>query len=329
MIREVPLSGTVRRVLFVLFALAFSSVHACAQSPPPASESRLPARIERERQWLNLTEPLDGASQEPQSGAAIQQTKPQWSYGGFADLGYLLDFNHPLNHLFRNRGTTPRVYELDLNMAAVYLTKVASDKSRWGMELEAQAGEDSKNFGFSPTARNLAGANGLRQIGKADVSYLVPVGKGLTVQGGIFSSLIGYDSLYAKDNFAYTRPWGADYTPYLMFGVNSSYPFSKKITATAVVNNGYFHLSHPNSVPMWGGQIAYSPTVPLIVKETILYGPHQSDASLEFWRFFSDSIAEWKRDPVTVVFEYQAGSRFHSAMLSEKKRQNSNEASDW
>jgi hypothetical protein len=150
MIRESSLSGTVRRVLFVLFTLAFSSVHACAQSPPPATDSRLLAGFERERQWLNLTEPLDEASQEPQAGAAIQQTKHQWSYGGFADLGYLLDFNHPLNHLFRNRGTTARVDEFDLNMAAVYVTKDASDKSRWGMELEAQAGETPKVSGSPP-----------------------------------------------------------------------------------------------------------------------------------------------------------------------------------
>jgi len=30
---------------------------------------------------------------------------PQWQYGGFLDLGYSLDFNHPANHLFRSRGT--------------------------------------------------------------------------------------------------------------------------------------------------------------------------------------------------------------------------------
>jgi hypothetical protein len=248
------------------------------------------------------------APQEPQSPGTNQQTKSVWHYGGFVDLGYLLDFNHPANHLFRNRGTTRRVDELHLNMAAIYLSKDASERSRWGMELEAQAGEDSKIFGFSATAPALAGANWLRQIGKADVSYLVPVGKGLTVQGGIFSSLIGYDSLYAKDNFEYTRPWGADYTPYLMLGVSASYPFTKKLTATAFVINDYFHLADPNNVPSWGGQVAYSATEHFDVKETILYGPHQPDTALEFWRFFSDSIAEWKRNPVKVAFEYQAGT---------------------
>src|SRR5437588_9324140 len=33
-------------------------------------------------------------------------SKPEWHYGGFADFGYLLDFNHPANEIFRSRGTT-------------------------------------------------------------------------------------------------------------------------------------------------------------------------------------------------------------------------------
>jgi hypothetical protein len=264
--------------------------------------------MERERMVFDHDDQSGAAPQEPQAQAATHKARSEWHYGAFVDLGYMLDFNHPSNHLFRNRGTTSRVDELDLNMAAIYLTKDASETSRWGIELEAQAGEDSKTFGFSATAPNLAGANWLRQIGKADVSYLAPVGRGLTVQAGIFSSFIGYDSLYTKDNFEYTRPWGADYTPYLMLGVNASYPFSKKITATGFVINDYFHLANPNSVPSFGGQLAYSATGHWNIKETILYGPHQPNTALEFWRFFSDSLAEWKRDRLTAAFEYQIGT---------------------
>jgi hypothetical protein len=310
MIRKPSPIGAVLRAFFVLFSFALFGVRARAQFPLPASDSWLLSETEQERPWLNPGEPPAAFFQDSQSAPAPAnpQTKPRWNYGGFVDLGYLLDFNHPSNHLFRNRSTTPRVNELDLNMAALYLTKDATVNSRWGMELEAQAGEDSKAFGFSPTAPNLAGANWLRQIGRADVSYLAPVGNGLAVQGGIFNSLIGYDSLYAKDNFNYTRPWGADYTPYLMMGVSLSYPFSKKITATAFVVNDYAHLAHPNSVPSWGGQIAYSVTEHLNLKETALAGPQQSDTAPEFWRFFSDSVAEWRRTPLTIAFEYQIGT---------------------
>jgi hypothetical protein len=305
MIQKLPPAGEVLRVFFVLFVLAFSCIHACGQFLPPKSSVLLPAVTEDESRLLDQT---DVSDQEPQSQPVGEQAKPRWSYSGFADLGYLVDFNHPSNHLFRNRSTAFKVDELDLNMAGAGVKKEAAQDSRWGMELAVQGGKDSEGFGFSATAPNVSGSDGLRHFGLADVSYLAPVGQGLTVQAGLFNSFIGYDSLYAKDNFNYTRPWGADYTPYLMFGVNVSYPFNKKITATAFIINDYFHLAHPNNVPSFGGQIAYSATGHLNFKETILYGPHESDTALEFWRFFSDSIAEWKRDPLTAAFEYQIGT---------------------
>jgi hypothetical protein len=90
-----------------------------------------------------------------------------------------------------------------------------------------------------------------------------------------------------------------------MMGVNASYPFSTKWTGTLFIINGYWHLANANSVPSWGGQLAYKPTEHWTLKETILFGPHQSDTSFEFWPFLSDSITEWKRDRITVAFECQ------------------------
>ena len=265
--------------------------------------STLPKRL-----FADDKEAVKDASQGAQPQMQSQPPRSLWKYSGFLDFGYLLDFNHPANHLFRDRGTTFKVDELDLNMAGAGVKKEASPDSRWGTELEVHGGKDSENFGFSASARNVSGADALRHFGLANVSYLAPAGNGLTVQAGLFSSLIGYDSLYAKDNLDYTRPWGADYTPYLMFGVNASYPFTKKIAATGFVINDYFHLAHPNNVPSLGGQLSYSATEHLNFKETVIYGPHQADTSLEFWRFLSDSIVEWKNSRFTTAFEYQIGT---------------------
>ena len=195
-----------------------------------------------------------------------------------------------------------------MNMAGAYIRKSPSESSRWGLEATVHGGQDSRIFGFSATEPNLPGSKGLRHLGPTNASYLLPVGKGLTVQGGIFSSLIGYDSLYARDNFAYTRPWGADFTPYLMLGMNASYPLSSKLTGTLFLVNGYWHLGNANGVPSWGGQLAYKPKEHWTLKQTFLFGPHQSETALEFWRTFSDSIVEWKRDPLTVAFEFQGAT---------------------
>lgn len=244
------------------------------------------------------------AQQPTPEPTAMPTSTSAWHYGGFFDVGYLLDFNHPANRIFRSRGTTWHTDRVHLNMAGVYLRKKAEEKSRWGVELAAHAGKDAEVFGFSATAPNIGGFKILRQLGPTNVSYLAPVGKGLTLQGGIFSSLIGYDSLYAKDNFEYTRPWGADFTPYLMMGVNASYPFNKKLTGTFFVVNGYWHLAHANNVPSWGGQIAYAANPTVTIKETVMVGPHQTNTSLKYWRSLSDTIVERKTDRVTFAFEY-------------------------
>ena len=240
----------------------------------------------------------------PSVEADVPQQDPKWQYGGFVDLAYPLDFNHPENRLFRSRGTAFRTDSVWLNMAALYLKKRPSKESRWGVELTAQAGKDAEFFGFSATAPNIAGYKFLRQLGPTNVSYLAPVGKGLTVQAGIFPSLIGYDSLYAKDNFSYTRPWGADFTPYLMWGGNASYPFTNKLTATFFVVNGYWHLARANSAPSVGGQIAYKLTPRITLKETTLFGPHQRNTAFQFWRFLTDTIVERKTDKLTLASEY-------------------------
>jgi len=239
----------------------------------------------------------------PSPTPALDPPAAPWHYGGFFDAGYLLDFNHPENRVFRGRGTTWHVDRPQINMAAFYLRKKATEESRWGVELTAQGGKDAELFGFSATAPNISGYKFLRQLGPTNVSYLAPIGKGLMIQGGIFSSFIGYDSLYAKDNFNYTRPWGADFTPYLMMGVNATYPFTKRMTASFFVVNGYWHLAHANNVPSWGGQAAFTATSHLTIKQTVLVGPHQTSTAFRFWRFLSDTIIEHKTEKRTIAVD--------------------------
>jgi len=283
------------------------SAQPLAQSAASGAPQERPAEQTASR---GSSKPVDsvqsGIALEPQAQPSQSPPKSvEWQYGGFLDAGYLFDFNHPTNKLFRSRGTAWHVDDLHLNMTGAYIKKMASHQSRWRAELLVQTGEDDEIFGFSATAPNITGSEWLRHLGLANVSYLAPAGKGLTLQGGIFPSLIGYDSLYAKDNFDYTRPWGADFTPYLMMGVNASYPFTEKLTGTFYVVNGYWHLANANSVPSSGVQLAYKASPRITVKETLLAGPHQSDTSLEFWRFLSDTIIERRSDRVIVALEYQ------------------------
>jgi Putative beta-barrel porin-2, OmpL-like. bbp2 len=235
-----------------------------------------------------------------QACPAHAQTGGTWTYGGFVDAGYLFAPSDPSDDAFRSRGTAWHVNDLVVNMAGVYTKKLTTPASPWGGEVTVHTGKDDELFGFSATAPNIAGADWLRHLGPTNVSYVAP--NGLAIQGGIFSSLIGYDSLYARDNFNYTRPWGADFTPYLMLGLNAAYPINDKVTATGFLVNGYWHLADANAVPSFGGQLAAAITPRLTLKQTVMAGPHQPDTAAGYWRVLADSIVEHKTARFVIAF---------------------------
>ncbi|MCA9420791.1 MAG: outer membrane beta-barrel protein, partial [Nitrospira sp.] len=100
-----------------------------------------------------------------------------------------------------------------------------------------------------------------------------------------------------------------DYSPYLMFGANAVYPINARWTGAVFVINEYFHLQNANDLPSYGAQAIFTPDPSWTMKETVYYGPDQSNTSLEFWRFFSDTIVEWKDGDVTIAGQYQMGTQ--------------------
>lgn len=244
----------------------------------------------------------------PAASSASSGLPKDWHYGAYLDVGYILNFNFPENHLWRSRATAARHNEFAPNMALAYVRKDATESSRWGMELGVQGGYDSKNFAYLEGEAKVDGADTWRHVHRANLSYLAPVGNGLTITAGLFNSLIGYESLYAKDNANYTRSWLADNTPYMMFGVNAKYPVSDQLTVTAFVVNSYAHLAHPNDQPSYGGQWSYKATPRLTLTQTLYGGPEQTNSDLKFWRFYANHIVEWKDDDVTLALSYDIGT---------------------
>lgn len=241
-------------------------------------------------------------------GSPPEASASDWHYGGYVDVGYVGNFNFPDNHLWRHRATASHHNELSPNMGLAYVRKDTSLSSRWGMELGFQGGRDSEDFAFLVGERRVDGSDVLRHLHRANVSYLAPVGKGLTITAGLFNSLMGYESLYAKDNANYTRSWIADNTPYMMFGVNAQYPVSDDLTVTAFVVNSYYHLAHPNDLPSYGGRWSWKATPRFTLTQTLYGGPDQTDTSLEFWRIYGNHIVEWKGEDLTVAASFDIGT---------------------
>lgn len=193
-------------------------------------------------------------------------------------------------------------------MALAYVRKDVSGASPWGMEFGVQGGYDSKDFAYLPGEPKVGSADTLRHLHRANVSYLAPIGNGLTITAGLFNSLIGYESLYAKDNVTYTRSWLADYTPYMMLGLTAKYVVSDRLNLSGFVVNGYAHLSRPNDAPSYGAQVQYKPAERLTITQTAYAGPDQQSTGVEFWRWYLNNIVEWRAETVLLALSYDIGT---------------------
>jgi hypothetical protein len=262
--------------------------------------------------WGLLCAPPFVAAQSPTETHPTERSAgdgwDNWHVSAYVDLAYIVDFNFPENHLWRSRTTSNRFNEFAPNMAFLNVRKDTTADSRWGMELGVQGGYDSKDFAFLQGEPKVGGADTLRHVQRANVSYLAPIGNGLTIQAGLFNSFLGYESLYAKDNANYTRSWIADNTPYMMFGVNARYQVNDRLGLAAFIINGYYHLSRPNDQPSYGAQMIYKPTGQMTITETLYAGPDQNKTAFEFWRFYLNSIVERKTDTFLLALSYDIGT---------------------
>ena len=285
------LSSTLRRLLIVLWVIAAPALAA----EPSAHEER----------------PIDSAEARETENRQPESAKRLWHYGAYLDLSYPIDFNFPDNRQWRSKVTTQRVNELTPNMIEGYVRKDVDESSRWGMEFAVQGGYDVTGEVPNASVRNgppYQDAKTFSHFARANVSYLAPVGTGLKLTAGLFNSYIGYESFYAKDNFNYTRAYAPDYSPYFMFGVAAEYQINRAVKSTFYVINRFNFLSHPNDLPGYGTQIQWAASPSITLTQNFYYGPDQTNTDLRYWRFFSDSIIQWKQDELTIALVYDIGT---------------------
>ncbi len=245
---------------------------------------------------------------EREPSAFLLHSSSGWRYGAYLDVGAIVNFNFPDHDRWRNRSTAARHNQPAPNMVVAYARKEVTASSRWGVELGVQGGYDTVEFAFLPGEKKVDGADALRHVHRANVSYLAPIGNGVLVTAGLFESLMGYESLSAKDNANYTRSWTADYSPYMMFGFNVLYPVNDRLTVSPFVINRYAHLSYTVSQPSYGVRWSCRLSSRLTARQTLYGGPDQTDASLEFWRLYANHIVEWNNDGLTLAVSYDIGT---------------------
>ena len=116
---------------------------------------------------------------------------------------------------------------------------------RYGMRLDLQFGQATDTLQGNPS--NEVRPQIYRNIFQAYGTYVVPLGKGLTVDFGKWASSLGIEGNYTKDQVNYSRSFFFDYLPFYHMGVRASYKVNDKLALNYWLVNGTDQTEPTNS----------------------------------------------------------------------------------
>jgi hypothetical protein len=151
---------------------------------------------------------------------------------------YAYNFSHPYGRVNLLRAYDVLSNVISLNQADLifeHAPDVAAGK-RFGMRLDLQFGQATETLQGNPA--NEPRPEIYRNIFQAYGTYVVPVGRGLTVDFGKWGSSLGIEGNYTKDQINYSRSLWFSFLPFYHMGLRASLPVNDKAALNYWVVNG-------------------------------------------------------------------------------------------
>ena len=185
---------------------------------------------------------------------------PSLSVGAVVETYFAWNLNRPENGITAFRGFDARHNSFAFSNAVL--------DARWNAgtvsgRLALQTG-DTPDIYYGAEA-----TSDVRHILEATVAWKAPVGKGLTLDGGIFLSPIGPEGILVKDNWNWSRSTLFFGLPFYHAGMRATYPLSQRWNLTGGVYNGWNNVTDTNGKKSVSVQALY--TKPDKVTVSLLY----------------------------------------------------------
>ena len=208
-------------------------LQASAAVPPPvyASPSLPVAMSSSNAQPLQTqaTSPAPAKEPDPLHGTTLNF---------LVDTYYAYNFNNPIG-----RDNLLRAYDIlsnafSLNQADIVLENAAdpANGKRFGARLDLQFGQATETL--QGNAANEPRPAIYRNIFQAYGTYVAPLGSGLTIDFGKWSSSLGIEDNYTQNQMNYSRSYWFDFLPFYHMGARVHYQFNDKFGANYWITNG-------------------------------------------------------------------------------------------
>ena len=187
---------------------------------------------------------VQAASVAPAAATLTAQDRSLLNYlqgttiNAMVDGYYEYNFNDPVGRVNLLRAYDVLSNAFSLNQADVIVERAPdlAANRRYGARLDLQFGQATATLQGNPI--NEPRPNIYRNIFQAYGTYIVPVGHGLTVDFGKWSSSLGAEGNYTQYQINYSRSYWFNYLPFYHMGVRANYSFNKKLALNYWIVNG-------------------------------------------------------------------------------------------
>src|SRR6266581_1104364 len=151
---------------------------------------------------------------------------------------YAYNFNNPVGRVNLLRAYDVLSNEFSLNQASIIFERAPdlSQGRRFGGRLDLQFGQATDTLQGNPA--NEPRPQIYRNIFQAYGTYIAPVGSGLTLDFGKWSSSLGLENNYTKDQMNYSRSYYFDFLPFYHTGIRANYRVNDRLALNYWLVNG-------------------------------------------------------------------------------------------
>ena len=239
------------------------------------------------------------------------QTNPV-KFSGFAEAYYSYDFSKPAaNNRPSFLYSHSRHNEFNVNLAFI----------KGSYNAERIRANIAVAVGTYMNANYVAEPGVIKNIYEGYAGVKISKTKNLWIDGGIFSSHIGFESAHSPSCWSLTRSMVAENSPYFESGAKLSYITDNgKVSLTALALNGWQRITrvNGNSLMSWGTQVFVKPSDKVIFNYSTFFGTDKPDSS-RLWRIYHNLYAILQfNDKIGLTVGFDIGTEQVSKGSSEK-----------
>jgi hypothetical protein len=276
---------------------------------PAAAAAEAPTTVE-------LKKEIEEIKKQDSDSAPILNFFKQTQVTGYVDAYFGYDLNQPQSQIVGLRGVTTNHDSFQLNAAKLSFYKPTTGLNTLGYRFDLVYGPLADSFhSYEPVPGQ---QTIVKNFLNAYVSYVVPVGKGLTVDVGKFTTFVGAEVFDTVDNWNYQQSILFGYAqPYYHTGLRTLYNPSEKVGLGFYLVNGWNNSFDNNTGKSYGFSLTLTPNSKFQFIQNYLGGPERNHTN-DPWRHLFDTVVNATINKnVALKFNYDYGfDNFNPAVSS-------------